>query len=93
MLNELTLNVSLFKAQSLRLMDDLASGKLDRIVVTKRGKPLAVVVPSLAEPSDEIPGAYGSMKGRSRQLSPEPLTDPIYDGPLPSDPFIGHDPA
>jgi hypothetical protein len=38
---ELTINATAFKARCLGLMDDLARGKLKRVIVTKRGKPVA----------------------------------------------------
>lgn len=58
---ELTINVTEFKARSLRLLDDIARGTIDRITVTKRGKPVAIVSPS--KPAGlRFEDAYGSMK-------------------------------
>jgi antitoxin (DNA-binding transcriptional repressor) of toxin-antitoxin stability system len=42
---ELTLTVSAFKAQCLDVMARIASHKLSRVTVTKRGKPIAVMGP------------------------------------------------
>ena len=39
--NELTIGVAKFRATCLGLMDDVANGKLDRVIVTKRGKEIA----------------------------------------------------
>ncbi|NNM72959.1 type II toxin-antitoxin system Phd/YefM family antitoxin [Enterovirga aerilata] len=61
---EITLNVTEFKARSLSLLEDIAKGRLSRIIITKRGKPLAVVSPSPAEETEPKFG-YGAMKGRS----------------------------
>ena len=46
-MNDQTLEIaaSEFKAKCLALMDRLAARKLSRIVVTKRGRPVAVLTP------------------------------------------------
>jgi prevent-host-death family protein len=47
-----------FKAKCLRLLDEVQqTGK--EIVVTKRGKPVARLVPA----EDELPGWFGRMRG------------------------------
>ncbi len=51
------LNASKFKEQCLSLLDNLDS---EGIVITKRGKPIARVVPV----STDCAGLIGSMKGR-----------------------------
>ena len=43
--NEKTINVTTFKAQCLALIDAVARGKADRVVLTRRGRPVAAVVP------------------------------------------------
>jgi prevent-host-death family protein len=50
-----TMAVSLFKAQALRVVDRVASLK-EGIVITKRGKPLAQVVPYQPLSVTPIPG-------------------------------------
>ena len=52
-----TINVAKFKEQCLALLDNLES---DGLVVTKRGKPVARVIPVAAECADLI----GSMRGK-----------------------------
>jgi len=44
-MKEITLPVSEFKAKCLRLLKDVET-KGDRIIITKRGRPVAEVVPS-----------------------------------------------
>jgi antitoxin (DNA-binding transcriptional repressor) of toxin-antitoxin stability system len=43
--NESTIGVTAFKAQCLGLIDDVAQGKTDRIVLLKHNRPIAAVVP------------------------------------------------
>ena len=75
--NELTLNVTEFKARSLALLEDIAKGRLSRITVTKRGKPLAVVSPSPVEKAETEFG-YGAMKGTGRVMPGVDLTQPLF---------------
>lgn len=84
MATELTLSVTHFKSHSLKLLDELARGRLGRINVTKRGRPLAVVTAAEAEGAS-FDSLYGSMRGRSRAREAVDLTQPIYDGPPPRD--------
>src|SRR4051812_10589282 len=72
---ELTLNVTAFKAQSLKLFDRLARGEIGKITVTKRGKPVATVSPTrkAATTFDEL---YGSMKGTAHIPPGIDLTEP-----------------
>ena len=58
-MKEITLPVTEFKAKCLRLLDDVAS-KGDRIVITKRGRPLARVE-RIEEPKASLRGTW---KGR-----------------------------
>ena len=48
-----------FKAKCLKLMDWVAEGH-EEIIITKRGKPIAKLVPLTAAPKREI---FGYMKG------------------------------
>lgn len=57
-----------FKAKCLELMDQLGQRKLDRVIVTKRGRVvMEAVPPSLpaddTETRDELPALFGCMKG------------------------------
>ena len=64
--SELTINATAFKARCLGLMDDLARGRIKRVVVTKRGKPVSVM--TTADVAQEKPvfvddGKYPSYWG------------------------------
>jgi antitoxin (DNA-binding transcriptional repressor) of toxin-antitoxin stability system len=74
---ELTLNVTEFKARSLALLEDIAKGRLTKITVTKRGKPLAVVSPSPLDQTERTIG-YGFMKGTGRVMPGVDLTEPMF---------------
>jgi hypothetical protein len=74
--SEMTINATAFKARCLGLMDDLAHGRLKRVLVTKRGK----VVAEMGAPAEEIektaflddgkyPSFWGCMKPLGRKLS------------------------
>ena len=51
---ELTIAASTFKATCLELLDRLASHDLERITVTKRGRPVAVLTPPPATDAASI---------------------------------------
>ena len=60
--NESAIGVTAFKAQCLGLIDDVAQGKTDRIVLLKHNRPIAAVVPvsdNAREPFD----LWGAMRG------------------------------
>lgn len=56
------IGVTAFKAQCLGLIDDVASGKTDSIVLLKHNRPVAKIVPA-----DEVAGEsfdlWGAMRG------------------------------
>jgi prevent-host-death family protein len=52
-----------FKARCLKLMDEVRT-KRTEIVITKRGKPVAKLVPV----TEEIPDIFGSMRGTVKIL-------------------------
>jgi hypothetical protein len=62
-MKEITLPVTEFKAKCLRLLNDVEKNG-DRIVITKRGRPVARVERAVAE----IPKLRGSWKGRVKIL-------------------------
>ncbi len=69
MQQELTISASAFKARCLDLMDQLASHKLTRITVTKRGKPVSVVQPPPPSPAKQ--SIVGCMAHKIPQLTDE----------------------
>jgi prevent-host-death family protein len=54
-----TMNVSEFRARALQVVDNLPK---DGVVLTKRGKPIARIVPITEDPVDNTP-LYGALKG------------------------------
>ncbi len=75
-----TLSATEFKAKCLDLMDQLANGQLKRIVITKRGKEVACLVPP--ERAAQIPVAadvfWGCMKNVTNIPDDFDLTQPLY---------------
>ncbi|MGD9598028.1 MAG: type II toxin-antitoxin system Phd/YefM family antitoxin [Steroidobacteraceae bacterium] len=83
-----------FKAKCLRLIDDVAA-KQRPLVITKRGKPVARIVPF--EDETPLPGLFGYMKGTGEvagdiiEVSPEAWSaesgdeDDLYAGGLSKD--------
>jgi antitoxin (DNA-binding transcriptional repressor) of toxin-antitoxin stability system len=58
-----TVSATEFKATCLELMDDIDTHKLDQVVVTKRGKPVARMI-AVAEPAQgNFERIHGCMKG------------------------------
>ena len=55
-----TMSVTEFKKHCLAVLSDIAAHKIDRLVITKHGKPIAEVAPAADEAADVV----GSMKGR-----------------------------
>lgn len=56
---ETTIPVTKFKAQCLAVIDRVSKGKAARIVLTKRGKPVAALVSI----SKALPNPRGALKG------------------------------
>jgi prevent-host-death family protein len=57
-----TISASEFKAKCLDILDRIRSRDLERVVVTKRGVPVAVVVPPPAE-AVEVERLHGFLRG------------------------------
>jgi prevent-host-death family protein len=56
---EKVINVTAFKSQCLALIDAVAQGKADRVVLTRHGHPVAALVP-VARP---LPDLWGALRG------------------------------
>jgi prevent-host-death family protein len=73
-----TVSASEFKAKCLDILDRIRSKELERVVVTKRGVPVAVLVPPPAN-AVEVGRLHGFLRG-SVVVPPEvDLTAPIAD--------------
>jgi prevent-host-death family protein len=77
----LEIAASEFKAKCLELMDRLAARKLNRIVVTKRGRPVAVLTPP-PTPEEAADALFGCLKGQIVAPADFDFTDPVLDQPL-----------
>ena len=76
-MDTLEINATEFKAKCLELFDRLASGKLKRVTITKRGKAVAVLVPP--QPKGKQPSFFGYMKGTVNLPAGFDLTEPIIE--------------
>lgn len=70
---EKTVGVTEFKPRSLELIEEVASGKVDRLVLTKRGKPVAAVIP-LGKPS--FASLHGCLRHMMEPVPGVDLTEP-----------------
>jgi prevent-host-death family protein len=88
---DLTISASEFKAKCLGVLDKLAARKLKRVVVTKRGRPVAVLTPPAAD-RRTAEDLFGCMKGRI--VAPEgfDFTAPVLDGPWNAEKGILYEP-
>jgi antitoxin (DNA-binding transcriptional repressor) of toxin-antitoxin stability system len=57
-----TIGVTAFKAQCLGLIDDVAQGKTDRIVLLRHNRPIAALVPFGGDASEAF-DLWGAMRG------------------------------
>jgi prevent-host-death family protein len=73
-----TVNSSTFKAQCLALIKDVNAGRIDEIIVTRRGRPAVRVTAMEATGAD---ATYGFMKGSVRVAAGVDLTAPVVDMP------------
>ncbi len=67
-----TVSVTDFKAKCLTMIDDIARGRKDRVVLTKHNKAIAAVVPL----DDALEPLWGSMKGTVTIAEGTDLTEP-----------------
>jgi prevent-host-death family protein len=57
--NETAISVTAFKGQCLALIDAVARGKASRVVLTRRGHPVAALVPY----QQSLPELWGALRG------------------------------
>ena len=74
----LEIAASEFKAKCLDLFDQLATRKLNRIVVTKRGRPVAVLTPPPTR-EEVAAGLFGCLRGRLIAPADFDFTAPVLD--------------
>jgi prevent-host-death family protein len=69
---EKTMAVSAFKPRSLAVIDEVATRKTSRVVLTRRGKPVAAIVPVEMTAYDP----WGALRGTVRVGPGVDLTEP-----------------
>jgi prevent-host-death family protein len=84
-----TISASEFKAKCLNILDRLAGHELDRVVITKRGRPVAVLTPP-DQQADAVRDIYGFMRGSVVIADDVDLTAPVLDEPLDAEEGIWH---
>jgi prevent-host-death family protein len=77
----LEISASEFKAKCLELLDRLATRKLDRIVVTKHGRPVAVLSPP-PSPEAAADSLFGCLQGMMEAPADFDFTAPVLDEPF-----------
>ncbi len=80
-MDEKIVGVTAFKAQCLSLIDDVAQGRTDRVVLTKHDRPVAAIV----RVEEELPELWGAMRGTVIIPPGVDLTEPtgeIWDADL-----------
>ena len=78
---ELTINVTEFKAKCLDLFDRLNDGRLSKVTVTRRGKPVAVATPA----ASALP-AWKLKSDGSYEFDLEAFRESLGEDRLPYDP-------
>ena len=78
---ELTVGASEFKAKCLDLLKRLQSRRLDRVVITHRGKPVAALEPLwIAASASWLEDLQREMAGTVHIPDDIDLTEPIFEG-------------
>ncbi len=90
MIQTRTINATEFKAKCLEILDRLADRSLDEVVITKRGRTVAVLTPPPGEVLD-IHQLHGFMRGTVVIPEGFDLTEPVLDEPLNADRGILHE--
>jgi antitoxin (DNA-binding transcriptional repressor) of toxin-antitoxin stability system len=71
----LEINVTEFKATCLALFKELEARRYDKVVVTRRGRPIVQLTPAMSE----VPDLYGCMKGSVTIPPGVDLTEPVLE--------------
>jgi antitoxin (DNA-binding transcriptional repressor) of toxin-antitoxin stability system len=72
-----TIGVTAFKAKCLALIEEVASGNVARVVLTRRGKPVAELSAIRPTKKKRYVSSYGFMKGMLKVAPGVDLTKPI----------------
>jgi prevent-host-death family protein len=82
-----TISASEFKAKCLNILDRVASHEIDRVIITKRGKTVGVLLPPETVAVQDL---YGSMRGSVIIAEGFDLTEPVLDEPFDAEEGIWH---
>ena len=74
----LRISATEFKAQCLAIFKELEARRLGRVVVTRRGRPVAELTP----PRTELPTLWGAHRGSVEVAAGIDLTAPVVDEDL-----------
>jgi hypothetical protein len=87
-MNETVLRISAseFKARCLGLFKDLAGRRLDRVIVTRRGRPVAELTP----PQGAVPDPWGAHRGSVTVPAGVDLTAPSLHESLDAEAGVLH---
>ncbi len=85
----LTLSVTEFKAHCLEYIDRLDRHEIGELVLTKRGKPVAVMKPPQTT-AEALRAAYGSLRGSVVIAEGVDLTEPAFEGVMDAELGILH---
>ncbi len=76
-----TVDVEAFEAKFLSFIDRIESGELERVIITRQGQPVAVLIPP--DPREDVPhGLFGAMRGSVTIPEGVDLTEPALDEPF-----------
>lgn len=82
-----TITASEFKAKCLNILDRLACHELERVIITKRGRTVGVLLPPQTLAIQDL---FGSMRGSVTIPEGFDLTAPVLDEPLDAEEGIWH---
>ena len=81
-----TITATEFKAKCLAIFKDLEGRKVSRVIVTKRGKPVAELWPT----ERDVPSLWGAHPGSVETAPGVDLTEPVLDEPMDAEPGSLH---
>jgi prevent-host-death family protein len=84
-----TITATEFKAKCLEILDRLGTHEIEKLTITKRGKPVAVLTAPESE-ADSLRNLYGSMRGSVIIPDGFDLTAPVLDEALDADNGVLH---
>jgi len=79
-----TINATEFKAKCLDILERLGDRRLERVIITKRGRAVAILTPPEAE-AQAVQDIHGFMRGGVHIPAELDLTEPVCDEPFSAD--------